>query len=54
MKNKWLGMFVGGVGMVEEEICKCGHDNKDHSYIPEEINNVNLDCDVCDCENFEK
>ena len=37
---------------MEEEICKCGHHTKDHSYKPEPIKDTNLYCDLCDCENF--
>jgi len=35
----------------KNEICKCGHHTKDHSYIPEK-DDANLYCELCDCENF--
>ena len=38
---------------MEKEICKCGHHTKDHSYNPEDLENNNLECDHCDCKNFE-
>ena len=36
-----------------EDICKCGHHTKDHSHIPNSLYN-NLECDICECENFSK
>ncbi len=33
-----------------EEICKCGHHTKDHSYNPDW--STNLSCDICDCKEF--
>lgn len=39
--------------MEEDEICKCGHHTKDHSYNTQSEDN-NLYCDVCDCKDFVK
>ena len=36
----------------ENQICKCSHHSKDHSYNPDTLDN-NLECDKCDCKNFE-
>ena len=35
----------------DEEICKCGHHTKDHSYEPSDLSD-RLDCDKCSCINF--
>ena len=37
----------------EYMICKCEHDTNDHSYIPNELDNDDLDCDKCKCKKFE-
>ncbi len=37
--------------MTKEEICKCGHHTKDHSYYPDL--GIELPCDICECKNFE-
>lgn len=42
----------------EKEINKCGnskcrHHTNDHSYNPESLDS-NLECDKCDCKNFEE
>jgi len=35
------------------EICKCGHHSKDHSYNPDDFGlNNNLVCDICNCKNY--
>lgn len=37
---------------LNEDICKCGHHSKDHSYNPNDTD-CNLECDKCNCKNFE-
>lgn len=39
--------------MVEKEICKCGHKRNDHSYNYPDVEDDRLDCDKCDCKDFE-
>ncbi len=34
-----------------QDICECGHHTSDHSYNVD--CSTNLECDICDCKNFE-
>lgn len=38
---------------MKNEICKCSHHTKDHSYNVEPLEDNNLYCDKCDCKNFQ-
>lgn len=53
--SKTKVVFPADILMIDiskEEICKCGHHTKDHSYDPD-TSDSNLECDKCDCKNFE-
>lgn len=36
---------------MEDYICECGHDTKDHSYSCDPLDD-SLYCDLCDCSEF--
>ena len=37
----------------KEDICKCGHHTNDHSHpYPANLDNDDLECDICDCNKF--
>jgi hypothetical protein len=36
----------------KDETCVCGHMLNDHSYLPDQLLNDDLDCDICDCKKF--
>jgi len=38
--------------MKNKYYCKCRHHSNDHSYYTD-TKILNLDCDLCDCEDFE-
>lgn len=52
-KEKAVKLWELFVKLKAEDICKCGHSTNDHSHpYPINLENNDLECDICDCKKF--